>query len=199
MSKSLALSLAMLLAAPVLAQDAPPPSDEDSLQSKGRPSHEDAKRLLTKRLSDMVRPKLPPSLLPTPLPTPLPFEVDSPADLLQAEVGLGYEIWTLDLEDLLTHDLTLKEAVHPTGTHAFLVMVGGRPVGQMELSWVNGAWEITNLGSAPLAQAIQTLAAGQGPFRLIRLVRTPFDLLEFRTPGCLPWYQLLLSRAGSPS
>lgn len=120
---------------------------------------------------------------PGTLPSGFPFDVADFSDLERAQLGKGFEVYSVPPQRLLAGRGRLEELAEGTGIWNFPVLVDGRPVALLEVAQVEGRWEVLGAGAAQLAQDLQGLASAYaqgGSFRFIRIYQATADLMEVR-------------------
>lgn len=115
------------------------------------------------------------------LPENFPFDVRDFSELRSATLGTGFEVHTVQPQQLLAGGVPLEQMVAGNGIWNFVVMVGKHPVALLEMAQENGRWQVQGAGAARLAQDIHQAAqthGGKKAFRFVRIYQATSDLLE---------------------
>jgi hypothetical protein len=117
------------------------------------------------------------------LPEGFPFDINDLSELKNAELGLGFEVYSAHPQTLLAGGRPFEQMLMGTGIWNFVVMVGKHPVALLELEKVNGKWQVNGAGGAKLAQDINAATynfAGKNAFRFVRIYQATADFLEVK-------------------
>jgi len=124
------------------------------------------------------------------LPDGFPFEVNDLQDLQRARLAYGFEVHTIEPQDLLDSGAELSQRVKPTGTWRFVVQLEGRPIGLVTVQQHNGRWESIAFGAAVLAKDVDAVMqrhanSARSNVRFIRVFQAQSDFLEVQdaNPG----------------
>lgn len=112
-----------------------------------------------------------------------PFDVAHPKDLLNARIGYGFAVYTVDPADLLSGRGGMQQMAKPTGQWRFVVMLGDKAIGLATVEQNNAAYETTAYGGALLAKDVESLMSRHGNkdksnLRFLRIYQARADLLE---------------------
>ncbi|MFO1251484.1 MAG: hypothetical protein U1E77_10220 [Inhella sp.] len=119
------------------------------------------------------------------LPEGFPLQVNDLQELQGAQLGPGFEVHTIEPQDLLDPRAELSRMAKPTGTWRFLIQREGRALGLATVQKFNGRWETIAFGAAGLAQDVDALMHAHGNaersnLRFIRVFQAQSDFLEVR-------------------
>ncbi|WP_374438305.1 hypothetical protein [Inhella sp.] len=117
------------------------------------------------------------------LPDGFPFEVNDLQDLQNARLAYGFEVHTVDPQDLFDPRAELSRRAKPTGTWRFVVQLEGRPIGLATVQQHNGRWETVSFGATVLAKDVDAVMGrhangARSNVRFIRVFQAQSDFLE---------------------
>lgn len=132
---------------------------------------------------------------------------ESQADVDNAELGEGFQIFTIHPDKLLNESASqeLYDLVTPTTQWQFLILVRGKANALLTVDLVNGKWTPVSIGSAGLAKQLSDLlsawpATSGYQHRLIRVYQAQSDFIELsqegKIIGILPLTSLLAAIQG---
>lgn len=119
------------------------------------------------------------------LPEGFPFEVNDLQELLSARLAYGFEVHSVEPQELFDPRAELSRVARPTGTWRFVVQREGRALGLVTVQKQGGRWETIAFGGAGLAQDVDALMTAHGNaersnLRFIRIFQAQSDFLEVR-------------------
>ncbi|MBV6321498.1 hypothetical protein KVP70_11170 [Duganella sp. HSC-15S17] len=122
------------------------------------------------------------------LPAGFPLDVSDVQDLKDARVGHGFQIYTVDPQDLVAGRSDLSAMAKPSPVWRFVLNLHDRPIGLVTVEQVNGHWQAVAFGASTLAQDVEALMAFHGNadrsnLRFIRIYQAQSDFLEVAANG----------------
>ncbi len=119
------------------------------------------------------------------LPEGFPLQVNDLQELQGAQLGTGFEVHTVEPQDLLDPRAELSRVARPSGTWRFVIQREGRALGLATVQKFNGRWDTVAFGAAGLAQDVDALMHAHGNaersnLRFIRVFQAQSDFLEVR-------------------
>ncbi len=130
--------------------------------------------------------------------TGLALEVADLQQLSAASIAYGFQVHTIEPQDLVDGRGDLRSLARPTGTWRFVVQVDARPVGLVTVARMDGQWQAVSFGGAGLAAEVDALMAThanaeRSNVRFIRVFQAQSDLLEVAAADGKAGYALLRS------
>ena len=112
-----------------------------------------------------------------------PLQLSKISDLKNAKLAYGFEVFTINPEDILDGRRELKTIVQGTGTWRFVIKVDGMAVGLMTVEKINGKWEASSFGGANLAKDVDSKMdmysnADRSNMRFVRVFQAQADFME---------------------
>ncbi|WP_273668949.1 hypothetical protein [Janthinobacterium fluminis] len=171
----------MLAAAPVLAQSAAAPAaqpmaDINQAQAAGLAARRDFAQFVQHNLRTRQ----------AGLPDGFPLDINDIQDLQDASVGYGFQVYTLDPQDIVAGRAALHSMVKPTGVWRFIIRLHDRPIGLATVEQSAGAWTTVAYGGAVLSKDVDALMAFHGNaqrsnLRFVRVFQAQSDFLEVQS------------------
>lgn len=184
--KTLAVSIAMLTAIPAIAQNLTGGrvQFDANAVTKASAAREPAglRSAATSGLRAVIN-DLTKDLQAGSLPHGFPIEVNDISELKNAELGLGFEVYSAHPQTLMAGGRPFDQMLMGTGVWNFVVLVDKQPVALLELEKVNGKWQVNGVGGAKLAQDVHASSqnhAGKNAFRFVRIYQATSDFLEVK-------------------
>jgi hypothetical protein len=119
------------------------------------------------------------------LPAGFPLQVRDVAELADARLGYGFQVYDVDANSLAAGS-SLSAAARATGTWRFAVLREGRPIGLVTLVQEEGQWQAVSFGGAGLVQEMDAVVQSQAAGAQLRYLRVPqatADFIEVRSAG----------------
>lgn len=163
---------------PQMAHEADFAPAAQRVQSPARAGAEQALREMSARWHDQAAGTLPRAF---------PFDVADVADMAQAHVGFGFQVYDADPQSLLGGD-SLQHSAHATGTWRFAVMLQQRPIGLLTVAQTEQGWSVVSLGGAGLSKEIDAVVYAHGgkadtQLRYVRVPQATSDFIEVAGGG----------------
>jgi hypothetical protein len=116
-------------------------------------------------------------------PLDFPLEVSDMQDLSQATIGPGFQIYTVDAQELMAGRGDLQAMAKPTGQWRFIISLHGKPIGMATVENVNGQFSTVAYGASVLAKDTDAAMAYYGNsarsnLRFLRIYQARADFLE---------------------
>lgn len=116
-------------------------------------------------------------------PEGFPLEVADIRNLKDAQIGYGFQVYTIDPKDILGARSDMRSMAKPTGIWRFVINLEGKPIGLATVEQVNGKWETVAYGGTVLAQEVDATMRAYGNadksnVRFIRIYQAQSDFLE---------------------
>ncbi|MCM2356852.1 MAG: hypothetical protein NDI77_01775 [Geobacteraceae bacterium] len=115
---------------------------------------------------------------------------ESRADIDSAELGEGFQIFTIHPSKLLDESVSMdfQSLVAPTNQWKFLVVTGDKANALLEVNFVDGKWIPVGIGASVLAKELSGFlaawpASSGYQYRFIRVYQATSDLLELSLEG----------------
>lgn len=115
---------------------------------------------------------------------------ESQADIDSAELGEGFQIFTIDPNKLLDESASqdVQDLVIPTSEWLFLVQAGGKANSLLKVSFLDGKWTHVGIGSSRLAKELSGFlaawpASSGYQYRFIRVYQAASDFIELSQGG----------------
>jgi hypothetical protein len=119
-------------------------------------------------------------------PHEFPLDVNDVLDLIDAGIGYGFQVYTINPKDLAAGRNDLGNLAKPTGIWRFAVMLHGQAIGLATVQKVNGNWSTVSYGAATLAKDVDATMgvhanAEHSNVRFLRIYQAQSDFLEVRS------------------
>lgn len=117
------------------------------------------------------------------LPPGFPLQVGDVAELADASLGYGFQVYDVDPNSLAV-GAGLSAAARATGTWRFAVLREGRPIGLVTLVQEGAQWQAVSFGGAGLVQEMDAVVQAQARGAQLRYLRVPqatADFIEVRS------------------
>lgn len=116
-------------------------------------------------------------------PSDFPLEINDMQNLKEAKIGYGFQIYTVDPNELLAGRGSMKQMAKATGQWRFVILLNQRPIGMATLELNNGNYETVAYGAAVLAKDVDATMgyygnAERSNVRFVRIFQARSDLLE---------------------
>lgn len=119
------------------------------------------------------------------LPQGFPLELDDVAQLQNASLGYGFQVYDVDAASL-AGGASLSDAARATGTWRFAVSLNGRSVGLVTMVQDGAQWQAVSFGGAGLVKDMDAVVRAQvrgAQLRYLRLPQATADFIEVRGNG----------------
>ncbi|HYD81782.1 MAG TPA: hypothetical protein VEC06_18430 [Paucimonas sp.] len=176
----LTLGAALLIGgAPAFAQSSPDMSLPWSTQASQQSQMHHAAAAARKNLAEFVQFRLQSGSLPK----GFPLDISDIQDLKGLSIGRGFQVHTVDPNEVLAGRKEVSGMVKPTGEWRFVISSKGRPVGLATVHQVDGRWETVAYGAAELSKEVDSLMAKHGNadhsnLRFVRVFQARSDFIE---------------------